>query len=147
MPKYNPHMPSKFYDREDYLGLRTLPFAGSIVDDPTMRFDSSEDFGIFFARELDFIKSEIYNKLYPQLTALQLFPVTSQAPAGADSITFYGMDKTGEAKFIHDYSTDLPRADVFGQPVTRYIKTIGTHYGYSNQEMRQAAWPVSLSTF
>ena len=124
------------YDHEDYLGLRALPFAGSIVEDPTMRFDSSEDFGLFFARELDHIKSETYNKLYPQLTALQLFPITSQAPVGAESITFYGLDKTGEAKFIHDYASDLPRADVFGQSVTRYIKTIGTHYGYSNQEMR-----------
>ena len=135
---YNPQIPSESYDNEDYLGFRALPFVGSMVGDPAMRFDSGEDLGVFFARELDHIKSETYNKRYPQFTALQLFPVTSQAPAGADSITFYGYGHTGEAKFIHDYASDLPRADVFGQPVTRYIKTIGTQYGYSNQEMRSS---------
>jgi len=127
---------SQTFDREDYIGIRHLPFAGSITDDPTMRFDSTEDFGLFFARELDHIKSRSYDKLYPEFTALKLFPISSEAPAGASTITFYGYDKVGEAQFIHDYSTDLPRADVFGEPKTMNIKTLGTHYGYSNQEMR-----------
>ena len=134
--KYNPQMPSKSYDPNDYRVLRNLPFIDSFAEDPSMRFDSGEDAGVFFAGELDHIKAEVYNKLYPQFTALSLFPVSSEAPIGADTISYYGYDKVGEAKFIHDYASDLPRADVFGQPVTRPIKTIGTHYGYSNQEMR-----------
>ena len=136
MPKYNPMMPSKSYDQKDLEALRASQVTAALAETPGMRFDSAEDASVFFARELDYIKSQTYDVLYPEFTALSLFPVSSEVNVGAESITFYSYDKVGMAKIIHNYATDLPRADVYGRPTTSPIKTIGDAYGYSNQEMR-----------
>lgn len=91
---------------------------------------------MFFARELDFVKSHAYDKQYPEFTALGLFPVSNEVDPGAESITYYAYDKTGIAKIISNYATDLPRADVKGEPHTAQVKSVGASYGYSVQEMR-----------
>lgn len=101
-----------------------------------MRFDSAEDASIFFARELDYIKSKSYDKIYPEFTALNNFPITHEVPEGAETMTYYSYEKTGMAAIISNYATDLPRADVKGSPTTAYVKSIGDSYGYSIQEMR-----------
>ncbi len=85
------------------------------------RFDSAEDASIFFARELDHVKSQSYDVEYPELTALNLFPISSEADPGAETITYYTYEKTGMAKIINNYSTDLPRADVNGKPTVASI--------------------------
>ena len=100
------------------------------------RFDSAEAASVFFARELDHVKSKSYDVQYPELTALSLLPISHEADAGAETITYYTYDKSGMAKIIDNYSTDLPRADVTGQPNVAQIRSIGTSYGYSVQEMR-----------
>ena len=100
------------------------------------RFDSVDAAAVFMAKELDYVKSKSYDKLYPQFTALSIFPVNSDANPGAESITFNTYDMEGLAKIIDNYSTDLPRADVNGVPHSVPVKTLGVSYGYSNQEMR-----------
>ena len=134
--RYNPQMPSMNYDHDDFTAFRNAPFMGPLARNPESRFDSAEDASVFFARELDWIKSQTYDVLYPEFTALSLFAVSSEVNVGAESVTYYGYDKTGMAKIIHNYATDLPRADVYGEPTTCPIKSLGTSYGYSNQEMR-----------
>lgn len=100
------------------------------------RFDSAEDAGIFFAQELDHVKAKTYDKQYPEMTALATFPITHEVPAGAESTTYYSYEKTGMAQIISNYSTDLPRADVKGDPTTAHIRSVGDSYGYSVQDMR-----------
>ena len=136
MNKYNPQMPSKTFDMKDYAAFRDSQIAATLAETPGMRFDSSEDASVFFARELDHIKTQTYDVIYPEFTALSLFAVSSDAHIGAETITFYGYDKTGMAKIISNYADDLPRTDTHGIPTTRPIRSIGASYGYSNQEMR-----------
>ena len=136
MSKYNPAMPSTSFDQKDYEVLRASQIPATLTETPAMRFDSAEDASVFFARELDFIKAQTYDVLYPEFSALSLFPVSSEVDIGAETITFYSYDKTGIAKIIHNYATDLPRADAKGQPTTVPVKSIGASYGYSIQEMR-----------
>lgn len=109
---------------------------GAIMASEGVRFDSAEEASVFFARELDHVKAQSYDVQYPELTALNLFPVTHEADAGAESVTYYTYDKSGMAKIIDNYSTDLPRADVTGKPSTAQVRSLGTSYGYSVQEMR-----------
>lgn len=134
MAKYNAQMPSTSYDRADYEALRNSAIPKGLVE--TARFDSADDASVFFARELDYIKSKAYDKLYPEFTALKNFPVTHEVPEGAETTTYYSYEKTGFARIIANYATDLPRADVKGEPTTAMIKSIGVSYGYSMQEMR-----------
>lgn len=136
MSKYNAAMPSTSYDRADYQALMGSTIPSALVGVQGLRFDSAEDASVFFARELDFIKSQSYDVEYPEFTALSLFPISSEVNPGAETVTYYSYDKTGLAKIISNYATDLPRADAKGKPTTAIIKSLGDSYGYSVQEMR-----------
>lgn len=136
MPRYNAEMPSTGYDIADYKALKNSNIAAALGNSEGMRFDSAEDASVFFARELDYIKSKSYDKVYPELTALKSFPITHEVPEGAESMTYYSYEKVGMAKIVANYASDLPRADVKGTPTTVMIKSVGASYGYSIQEMR-----------
>ena len=134
--RYDANMPSQSYDQADYEALRRSNIPVTLAESPALRFDSAEDAAVFFARELDYIKTKTYDRLYPEFTALRLFPVTHEVNEGAETVTYYSYDKTGMAKIISNYATDLPRVDVKGEPTTVPVKSIGDSYGYSVQEMR-----------
>lgn len=125
---------------EDYLTLQQSPALKGIVNDPGTRFDSAEDAVVWFARELDEVKAKTYDRIYPELNALRIFPVSSSVNPGAETITYYAYDITGMADFISDYSDDLPRADVFGEPQTVNIRPIGSSYQFSTQDIRASRY-------
>lgn len=124
------------YDSTEVKALRNSAIPAAIMSSAGTRFDSADEASVFFARELDHVKAQSYDVEYPEFTALSLFPISSEADAGAETITYYTYDKQGLAKVIDNYSTDLPRADVIGKPSIAVVKSIGDSYGYSAQEMR-----------
>lgn len=131
------------YDELDYCALKSSGLATAIergLEDERCRFDSADDAAVFFARELDYVKAKTYDKVYPKLTALSLFPRTSEVDPGAEKMTYYTYEKVGVAKIISNYATDLPRADIKGSPTTVTIKGYGDSYGYSVQEMRASRY-------
>lgn len=134
--RYDANMPSTGYDAADYAAIAKSGIPDTLAATKGLRFDSAEDASVFFARELDYIKSQSYDVEYPELTALKLFPISSEVNPGAESVTYYSYDKTGLAKIISNYATDLPRVDAKGKPSTASIKSVGDSYGYSVQEMR-----------
>lgn len=134
--QYNSEMPSTGYDVADLAALKASNITPALAGVKQCRFDSAEDASIFFARELDYIKSKSYDKIYPEFTALNHFPITHEVPEGAETVTYYSYEKTGFAEIISNYATDLPRADVKGEPTTAMVKSIGDSYGYSVQDMR-----------
>ena len=124
------------YDKSDYRSLMQSNLPDSLASVDKMNFDSAEDAAIFFAGELDHVKAQSYDVLYPEFTALSTFPISHEVDPGAETITFYSYDKTGMAKIINDYATDLPRVDIKGLPHTSPVRSIGASYGYSIQDMR-----------
>lgn len=135
----NTNQKSMRYDQNDYNALLHSEIPAALVEIPQMNFDDASDASVFFARELDYVKSQSYDVEYPEFTALKLFPMSSEINPGAETVTYYSYDKTGMAKIISNYATDLPRADVKGKPTTAIIKSLGDSYGYSVQEMRASA--------
>lgn len=135
----NTNQKSMRYDQNDYDALLHSKIPAALVETPQMNFDDDSDASVFFARELDYVKSQSYDVEYPEFTALKLFPVSSEINPGTETVTYYSYDKTGMAKIISNYATDLPRADVKGKPTTAIIKSLGDSYGYSIQEMRASA--------
>ena len=126
----------KTYDKRDFKAIKNSGVPAFVMASSGTRFDSEDEASVFFARELDYVKARSYDVEYPELTALNLFPISQEADEGAETITYYTYDKTGIAEIISNYSTDLPRADVDGKPSTAVIKSLGSSYGYSAQEMR-----------
>lgn len=102
----------------------------------SQHFDANES--IFFARELEQVKSRTYDKKFPELTATKVIPVSSEVNPGAESITYGQYEETGIADIISNYSDDLPRADAKGEQVTSPVKSLGAAYGYSVQDVRAA---------
>ena len=78
--RYNPARPSEGYDPADYAALRASNLAPALAGGEGMRFDGAEDASIFFARELDYIKSKSYDKIYPEFTGLAKFPIKHEVP-------------------------------------------------------------------
>ena len=131
----NNHAP---YNMADYAALLRSGVSAALAETSELRFDGEEDASLYFARELDHVKAKTYDKIYPEMTALKFFPSTNEADPGANTITYYSYEKTGMAKIISNYATDLPRVDEKGSPHTAYVKGAGASYGYSIQEMRAA---------
>jgi hypothetical protein len=100
------------------------------------RLDAGET--IFFARELEFIKSKSYDVKYADLKARSLLPISYEAGPGAESITYSQYDHLGVAKLISNYANDLPRADIKGKQFTAPVRSLGASYGYNIQEIRAA---------
>ena len=126
----------KEFNRDDYNALKSSNLVKGLANSAQLRFDSVESATAFFARELDQVKAKTYDKLYPELSALAYFPITSEVNEGAETTTYYSYDITGMAAIINNYATDLPRVDVKGESHTAHIKSIGDSYGYNVQEMR-----------
>jgi hypothetical protein len=93
---------------------------------------------IFFARQLEYIKQQSYDILYPEYKAIKFIPVSTEAGPGAESITYREFDTVGVMKIISNYADDLPRCDVRGKEYTTPVRSIGASYGYNVQEIRAA---------
>lgn len=103
----------------------------------TMNLDADES--MFFERELEHIKSKAYEKKYPKLKALMVFPVSREASPGAESITYRFFDKRGVARIIANYADDIPTSEVTGKEFTSSIRGIASGYTYNLMEIREAA--------
>lgn len=99
-----------------------------------MRLDSNES--AFFNRELTYVKSKTYDAKYAELKGLKLIPISTEAGAGVNEISYHQYRGVGFAKVIADYARDFPRVDVYGEEKTVKVKGIGDSYGYSIKEIR-----------
>lgn len=102
----------------------------------SMNLDAAGD--VFFARQLEFVQSKIYEFEYPELKAYQYIPINYNIPAGAEYVTATGFQSVGRARIINSYADDLPEAGVLGTQLTNPVVSIGTSYRYSHQEIRAA---------
>ncbi len=93
---------------------------------------------MFFARQLEYIKAQSYDILYPEYKAITMIPVSTEAGPGAESITYREFDTVGLMKIISNYADDLPRSDVRGKEYTIPVRSLGGSYGYNVQEIRAA---------
>lgn len=115
------------YDEQD---VRILENSG------LLRADAGE--AIFFARQLEYVRSKTYDVVRPKLSAWDLFPVDTSVPAGAKYITWRQWDATGIAKIIASYADDLPHVGVLALEATSPIRSIGNAYTYDIQDIRYA---------
>jgi hypothetical protein len=101
------------------------------------RADANET--AMFARQLEYIYTQTYDILRPELKARKLIPVDTRVPSGADSFTYSQFDKMGEAKIVHNYAQDFPNAEIVGKQFKQAIVSLGDSYQYTIQDMRAAA--------
>ncbi len=100
------------------------------------KLDANET--VFFARQLEHIKQQTYDVLYPELKARMLIPVSYEAGPGAQSITYRQYDQTGMAKIVANYAKDFPRASIKAKEFPSPVKSLGASFGYTVQDIRSA---------
>lgn len=110
---------------------------GGNPNDPLGRLDANEQ--VFTVRGLEYIFQQTYDILYPQLKARSLFPINTQVPSGANTYTYFQVDKRGEARWITNYANDFANAEVLMAEFTGYVAAFGTGFSYSVQDLRAAA--------
>jgi hypothetical protein len=138
--RYNPQKPSESYDSLDYQALRQSSAVATIAQTEGYHFDSVDDASMFFARDLDFIKAQAYERQYPEFNATRIFPVSSSVDPGAETIVYHIYDKVGFAKIISDYSQDLPRTNATAKEYSAKIKSVGDSFDYSVQDLRRSRY-------
>lgn len=105
----------------------------------TWRFDHMDaGEAAFFTRELEMIRAATYDIKYPNLQGRELVPVDNSVPSGAELVTYRTFDRHGQAAYISDEGTDLPRAEVSGTETGSKVWSIGMSYGFTLQEVRGA---------
>jgi hypothetical protein len=93
----------------------------------------------FFSRQLEHIRPKIYEVKYPALKGRLVVPkIAEPIHPGAETYTYRSYARVGKARIGSDYSTDGPRADIYGSETTQKIRGLQNSYGYSIQEARAA---------
>lgn len=96
---------------------------------------ATDDEGVFFQRQLEYIQAQSYDVLYPELMGRVCFELNTEGGEGINTITYRSYDKRGETAIIAGKATDLPRGDVSGEEYSITVKTLGNAFGYSRQEL------------
>jgi hypothetical protein len=110
---------------------------GRLIQDQ-VGLDANET--MIFLRELENIEAQFYDFDTVQLKYREKIPVKNDIHEGATQNTYRMQEKIGEAKVGNGaYGNDMPRADVKGEEFTSKIKVITTSFGYSFEEIRNAA--------
>jgi hypothetical protein len=108
----------------------------SDVNRKFLKLDADES--VFFGRQLEHLKSKTYDKKFTNLKARQVIPVSFEAGPGAETITYEQFDMVGMAKIVRDYAEDFRAADVTAKEFVAKVKSLGSAYKYSVQDVRAA---------
>lgn len=81
--------------------------------------------------------SEFFRHEYPELKWINggLVYIDESLPEGTSTFEWQEMGVVGEADYVADDATDIPRADIFGQINVGRAKSIATHFRYNRQEI------------
>lgn len=89
-------------------------------------------------RELEFLRGQSADILYPELKWSRLIPVDTAAPPGTESIVYEQWDEAGEAKIIGNGADDLPLADVAKDRFVNRVVVVGAAYKVTQEDLLRA---------
>ena len=103
----------------------------------SQRFDANET--ALLARQLEFVRAEVYKVKYSDLIARRFLPVATDIPETANSYTYFVKDTVGKAKIVANATDDLPRIDSSATERDGKVRRIGASYGWDLDELAEAA--------
>jgi hypothetical protein len=101
-----------------------------------LRLDANES--VFFQTALEYVKQQTYDVVYIGPSAFRLFPMSTEAGPGANTIVTKAYDGVGNARIIASYADDLPKVGVSATESRTAVRSIGASYGWSLQDVRAA---------
>lgn len=92
----------------------------------------------FLVRQGSYIEREVARIRYPDVQYPLLVPVDTSAPEWTKSITYFSMDKVGQAAWFNHMGTDMRLADVVREKFETTVEMAGIGYRYTLEELAQA---------
>jgi hypothetical protein len=92
----------------------------------------------FLIAQTTYVEAEVYRIQYPEIIYPQLLPVDTSANEWAKSVTYFSLDKVGEADWLSGMATDMRYADINRQKFEQGIEMAGIGYRYTLEEIGQA---------
>lgn len=86
-------------------------------------------------RQLEYLRGQSYDILYPELKWSKLIPVDTSVPAGAETIAYEQWDESGEAKIIANGADDLPLADAAKGKFSNRTVVVGAAYKVTQEDL------------
>jgi len=99
--------------------------------------DASET--MTFARALETVKNRMYEKKYAEIKGRTFVPFSSEGGDASEYMIYRVWDVQTMAKIVSNYATDFPLVSASASEVYIRYADIGNAYGYSIQDMRNAA--------
>lgn len=100
-------------------------------------FDSQQAMS-FLIEQTTHIEAEVYKIQYPDIIYSQLIPIDTSANEWAKSVTYFSMDKVGDAAWFDGNSTDMRLANINRSKFEQGIEMAGIGYRYTLEELGQA---------
>lgn len=101
------------------------------------RFDANDT--LFLARQIEYVRAKTFGVVYPDLKARNLIPIATDIPESVETYVYMVSDTVGKAAIVAIGTDDLPRIDVLASERTGKVRQIGDSYGWSLNEMAEAA--------
>ena len=99
--------------------------------------DNQDPLG-FLISQLAYVEQQVYEVRYPDIQYPGLVPVDTGANEWARTITYFSMDKVGQATWFNHMAKDIPHAESFRTKHDVTVEMAAIGYGYSNEELGQA---------
>lgn len=92
----------------------------------------------FVVSQTSHIESTVYEEQYPEIQYTNLIPVDTSAHEWAKSVTYYSMNKVGQAAWFHHYAKDIAVADSERAKHEVGVEMANIGYRWSLEEVGQA---------
>jgi hypothetical protein len=89
-------------------------------------------------KELEYLRGQSFDILYPELKWSRLIPVDTSVPPGAETIAYEQWDESGEAKIIANGADDLPLADAAKGRFSNRTVVVGAAYKVTQEDLLRA---------
>ena len=92
----------------------------------------------FLLSQTAYIEADVYRTAYPEIIYQQLIPIDTAAGEWAKSVTYFSLDKLGQAQWLSNMASDIPFADINRNKYEQGIEMAGIGYTYTLEELGQA---------
>jgi hypothetical protein len=108
------------------------------MDDKFNPYKMDEAGGIYFTRQLEYVKARAIEEKLAPLSYQQHLPISAEMPLGAEVLTWRSYKSYGLARMISDYGKDFPRVELGATENSIKVKDLGVSYGWTINEIRRA---------
>lgn len=108
-------------------------------------YDNPQQAMGFLLSQTAYIEQEVYRIQYPEIIYQQLIPIDSSSGEWAKSVTYFSLDKVGQANWLSNMASDMPFADINRNKFEQGIEMAGIGYTYTLEELGQAMMVPGLN--